>query len=85
MAKKIYETPMLDELENGPWPSFISGIKKLRDEHPDERIVVYRRHADVSYCLPERWPGKGDVEPGGHWTIQVCQLPGSPEAGVHAV
>ncbi len=38
MAKKIYETPMLDELENGPWPSFISGIKKLRDEHPDERI-----------------------------------------------
>ena len=38
MAKKMYETPMLDELENGPWPSFISGIKKLRDEHPDERI-----------------------------------------------
>ena len=38
MAKKIYETPMLDELENGPWPSFISGIKKLRDSHPDERI-----------------------------------------------
>jgi len=38
MAKKIYETPMLDELENGPWPSFISGIKRLRDEHPDERI-----------------------------------------------
>ena len=38
MAKKIYETPMLDELENGPWPSFISGIKKLRDEHPEERI-----------------------------------------------
>ena len=38
MAKKIYETPMLDELENGPWPSFISGIKKLRDDHPDERI-----------------------------------------------
>ena len=38
MAKKIYETPMLDILEEGPWPSFISGIKKLRDDHPDERI-----------------------------------------------
>ena len=38
MAKKIYETPMLDELENGPWPSFITGIKKLRDDHPDSRI-----------------------------------------------
>ena len=38
MAKKIHETPMLDELENGPWPSFITGIKRLRDEHPEERI-----------------------------------------------
>ena len=36
MAK--YDTPMLDELENGPWPSFISGIKRLRDDHPDTRI-----------------------------------------------
>ena len=33
-----HETPMLDELENGPWPSFISGIKRLRDNHPQERI-----------------------------------------------
>ncbi|VAW73241.1 Dissimilatory sulfite reductase, alpha subunit, partial [hydrothermal vent metagenome] len=32
-AKKIYETPMLDELEKGPWPSFITGIKALRDNH----------------------------------------------------
>jgi sulfite reductase alpha subunit len=38
MADKHYPTPMLDELENGPWPSFISGIKRLRDDHPDERI-----------------------------------------------
>jgi sulfite reductase alpha subunit len=29
---------MLDELEKGPWPSFISGFKRLRDEHPDARI-----------------------------------------------
>uniref|UniRef100_UPI0025F7F7E8 dissimilatory-type sulfite reductase subunit alpha n=1 Tax=uncultured Thiodictyon sp. TaxID=1846217 RepID=UPI0025F7F7E8 len=26
------------ELETGSWPSFISGIKRLRDQHPDERI-----------------------------------------------
>ena len=38
MAKKTHDTPMLDELENGPWPSFISGIKRLRDQHPDGRI-----------------------------------------------
>lgn len=38
MAKKIHETPMLDELENGPWPSFVSGFKRMRDDHPDKRI-----------------------------------------------
>jgi sulfite reductase alpha subunit len=38
MAKTIHDTPMLDELEKGPWPSFISGFKRLRDEHPDARI-----------------------------------------------
>ncbi len=38
MADKIYDTPMLDELENGEWPSFISGIKRLRDNHESERI-----------------------------------------------
>ena len=38
MANQHHDTPMLDELENGPWPSFISGIKRLRDQHSDERI-----------------------------------------------
>ena len=38
MADKHHDTPMLDELENGPWPSFVSGIKRLRDQHQDARI-----------------------------------------------
>jgi len=38
MSKENFKTPMLDELENGPWPSFISGFKRLRDDHPDQRI-----------------------------------------------
>ena len=38
MAKDIHPTPMLDDLETGPWPSFISGIKRLRDKHPEKRI-----------------------------------------------
>jgi len=38
MANEHFKTPMLDELENGPWPSFISGFKRLRDDHPDQRI-----------------------------------------------
>ena len=35
---KIHPTPMLDVLEEGPWPSFISGFKRMRDEHPEKRI-----------------------------------------------
>jgi len=30
-SKKHHETPMLDELEGGPWPSFVTGLKRLRD------------------------------------------------------
>ncbi len=29
MAKKMYDTPMLDQLEGGPWPSFVTGLKRL--------------------------------------------------------
>ena len=29
MAKKIHDTPMLDQLESGPWPSFVTGLKRL--------------------------------------------------------
>ncbi|MBU0498673.1 MAG: dissimilatory-type sulfite reductase subunit alpha [Gammaproteobacteria bacterium] len=38
MAFEKHNTPMLDQLETGPWPSFISGIKRMRDEHPSETI-----------------------------------------------
>ena len=31
MAKKKHETRLLDELEDGPWPSFVKGLKRLRD------------------------------------------------------
>ena len=36
---KKHPTPMFDQLEQGPWPSFVTGIKRLRDEHGDERIT----------------------------------------------
>ena len=29
MTKKMYDTPMLDQLETGPWPSFVTGLKRL--------------------------------------------------------
>jgi len=29
MAKKPHDTPNLDKLESGPWPSFVTGLKRL--------------------------------------------------------
>src|SRR5512134_835799 len=29
MAKKLHNTPNLDELEKGKWPSFVTGLKRL--------------------------------------------------------
>ncbi len=29
MTKKPHETTLLDELEDGPWPSFVTGLKRL--------------------------------------------------------
>ena len=29
MSKKPHDTPLLDELEHGPWPSFVTGLKQL--------------------------------------------------------
>ncbi len=33
MTKKEHDTPLLDELKDGPWPSFVNGLKRLsKDE-----------------------------------------------------
>ncbi len=32
MAKKMHNTPNLDELEKGEWPSFVTGLKRLAKE-----------------------------------------------------
>ena len=31
MAKKQHDTPQLDQLESGPWPSFVTGLKRLAE------------------------------------------------------
>lgn len=42
MAKEMHNTPMLDQLESGPWPSFVTGIKRLaKDEgKPYQNMMV---------------------------------------------
>jgi sulfite reductase alpha subunit len=62
MAIEKHNTPMLDQLEQGPWPSFISGIKRLRDQHPSERInkVTNDLLGQLEHCYETRkgyWKG----------------------------
>ncbi len=33
MAKKLHDTPMLDQLESGPWPSFVTGLKRMAEKN----------------------------------------------------
>jgi sulfite reductase alpha subunit len=33
MAKQMHNTPNLDELEKGPWPSFVTGLKRLAKDN----------------------------------------------------
>ena len=32
MATNTPKTPHLDQLESGPWPSFVTGLKRLADD-----------------------------------------------------
>jgi len=41
VTKKVHDTKLLDELEDGPWPSFVSGLKRLanNDEKPYSNMM----------------------------------------------
>ncbi len=47
MAKPFHPTPMLDELEKGPWPSFITGLKRLAKDK--DYVVDVLGHLEHSY------------------------------------
>ncbi|MEN8218655.1 MAG: dissimilatory-type sulfite reductase subunit alpha [Pseudomonadota bacterium] len=42
MSKAMHETPMLDQLESGPWPSFVTGLKRLANDEgkPYKDVMV---------------------------------------------
>ena len=42
MAKQRPETPLLDQLEGGPWPSFVSGLKRLADEEGKQYAPIMK-------------------------------------------
>src|SRR5512143_146950 len=40
MVDKKLETPLLDELESGPWPSFVKELKKMEPTKPMVRDLM---------------------------------------------
>ncbi len=47
MAKKMHPTPNLDQLETGPWPSFVTGLKRLAKDK--DYMVDVLGHLEHSY------------------------------------
>ncbi|CAG0967477.1 partial dissimilatory sulfite reductase alpha subunit, partial [Anaerolineae bacterium] len=47
MAKPMHPTPNLDELEKGPWPSFVTGLKRLAKDK--DYVVDVLGHLEHSY------------------------------------
>lgn len=47
MAKDMHETPNLDELESGPWPSFVTGLKHLAEDK--DYVVDLLGQLETSY------------------------------------
>ncbi|MGD8439435.1 MAG: sulfite reductase, dissimilatory-type subunit alpha, partial [Holophagae bacterium] len=45
MTMKKHETPLLDELEKGPWPSFVKEIKKeaVRNDMANDVLGILER------------------------------------------
>lgn len=47
MAKQMHDTPNLDALESGPWPSFVTGLKRLAQEN--DMMVDLLGQLETSY------------------------------------
>jgi sulfite reductase alpha subunit len=47
MAKKMIDTPLLDQLESGPWPSFVTGLKRLAKDK--DMMVDLMGQLETSY------------------------------------
>ncbi|MFC3117383.1 dissimilatory-type sulfite reductase subunit alpha [Jhaorihella thermophila] len=57
----VHPTPLLDELEDGPWPSFVTGLKRLRDEGaPNNRKMMNDLLGQLNHSYEKRlgfWKG----------------------------
>ncbi|MBF0278723.1 MAG: dissimilatory-type sulfite reductase subunit alpha [SAR324 cluster bacterium] len=48
-GKFLNETPMLDELENGPWPSFVTGLKEMAERNKKPMLRGVMDQLEYSY------------------------------------
>ena len=46
-TRTLHDTPMLDQLESGPWPSFVSGLKRLAQDN--DMMVDLMGQLETSY------------------------------------
>jgi sulfite reductase alpha subunit len=77
MAKKPHDTPMLDELESGPWPSFVTGLKRLANDK--DYMVDLMGQLETSYRTKKGyWKGGtvGVVGYGGGVIPRFTELKG---------
>jgi sulfite reductase alpha subunit len=60
-GKGVHPTPQLDQLEDGPWPSFVTGLKRLRDEGtPSNRAIMNDLLGQLNHSYENRlgyWKG----------------------------
>ena len=64
MAKKMHSTPMLDELESGPWPSFVTGLKRLAKDN--DMMVDLLGQLETSYRTKKGYWKGGTVSVFGY-------------------
>ena len=50
-TKPFHDTPMLNELEKGPWPSFVHGLKRLATVLPNSWMTT----ASPYFLSPENF------------------------------
>ena len=51
---KMHSTKMLDELESGPWPSFVTALKRLRDSGKRYTPMVNDLLGQLEHSYEER-------------------------------
>ncbi len=64
MAKKMHPTPILDELETGPWPSFVTGLKRLAKNN--DMMVDLMGQLEASYRTKKGYWKGGTVSVFGY-------------------